>query len=360
MRKPRGLFAAALSLFLVPAPAHAQGAAAPVAIATAETAEVAEVLQLTGTVTARWDAQLSVATAGLVTALQVDAGDRVARGDLLLELDGELARHQYEGARAAEAQSLRALEDARRRLEEARRLAPKQSIAETVVKDIAAEVAEDEAALQRSRAEVGYRKGILDRHRLQAPFPGVISERNVELGEWVTPGQSVLALVSTEELRLDFQVPEDYLDRVQAGQQVEFTVGADRDRQYRGQVLTTVPVTDPTVRTFLARVQTSEPIPGMLPGMSARAELSLGTGERGVTVPRDAVLRYGDGRQIAWVVERADGVDVAAERLVQTGFTFDGRIEIRSGLAAGERVVVKGNETLRNGQAVSARELRED
>ena len=360
MRLAQGTLAAFLSLSIISSLANAQGAAAPVAVATATTSEVAEVLQLTGTVTARRDAQLSVATAGLVTALLVEAGDRVAQGDLLIELDGELARHQYEGARAAEAQSQRALEDARRRLEEARSLAPKQSIAETVVKDIAAEVAEDEAALQRARAEVGYRKGILDRHRVAAPFAGVISERSVELGEWVTPGQSVFALVSTEELRLDFQVPEDYLGRVRAGQQATFTLGADRGQTFSGKVLTTVPVTDPTVRTFLARVQTDQAVPGMRPGMSARAELRLGTGQQGVTVPRDAVLRYGDGRQIAWVVEEVDGQTVAAERLVQTGFTFDGRIEIQSGLASGERVVVKGNETLRNGQAVNVRELKED
>ena len=70
--------------------------------------------------------------------------------------------------------------------------------AETVVRDLAAEVAEDEAALQQAKANSGYRKGILDRHQLRAPFSGVISSRTVDLGQWVTPGQAVLGLVSAK------------------------------------------------------------------------------------------------------------------------------------------------------------------
>ncbi len=331
----------------------ALGEAAPVSVEVATQTDVEEVIQLSGTVTAQRSARLSVATAGLVTALHVDDGSQVQEGQLLLELDAELAGHQYDAARAAESQARRALADARRRLEEARSLAPKQSIAETVVKDLAAEVAEDEAALQRAVAEVGYRKGIRDRHHLQAPFAGVISDRAVELGEWVTPGQAVLALVSSAQLRLDLQVPEDYIGRIDAGTRVSFYLGAARDTMHAGNVLTLVPVTDPTVRTFLLRVEPARPVPGMLPGMSARAELRLATGQRNISVPRDAVMHYPDGRVVVWVVEEKDGVATAAERLVTPGFRFGGRVEIRSGLGSGDRVVIKGNESLRNGQAVT-------
>lgn len=350
-----GLTAAVLSLLICPQAALSERAAAPVVVAPVAETEISEVLQLTGTVTALRDAQLSVATPGLVTALHVDAGDHVNQGDPLLEMDGELARLQYEAARATQEQSARALADAQRRLAEARSLAPKQSIAETVVKDIAAEAAEDEAALQRARAETGYRKGVLDRHRLSAPFAGVIRERAVELGEWVAPGRPILSLVSTQELRLDFQVPEDYLARVRAGQAMRFSLGAERQQLYAGSVSTTVPVTDPTVRTFLARVEAAEPVPGMLPGMSAQGELRLDTGRVGITVPRDAILRYNDGRLVVWVTEESGGEIIAAERLVKVGASFDGRVEILSGLAQGDRVVVKGNESLRSGQALEIR-----
>ncbi|KAA1189573.1 efflux RND transporter periplasmic adaptor subunit [Pseudohalioglobus sediminis] len=341
----------ALALFALPT--LAQPATAPVSVEVASERDITQVIQLSGTVTAERHAELSVATSGLVTALAVDAGTQVDAGQPLLELDAELAQYQYRSALAAESQAERALADARRRLEEARSLAPNQSIAKTVVRDLEAEVAEDEAALERARAESGYRRGILARHELKAPFAGVISDRSAELGEWVTPGQPVLTLISTASLRLDLQVPEDYLGMVDTDTPVAFSLGAQRDKLYRGKVLSRVPAPDPNLRTFLVRVGPAESIPRMLPGMSARAELRLPTGQRRVTVPRDAVLRYSDGRIVVWVVEEVDGVPTAAERLVQVGFRFDGRIEITSGISAGEQVVITGNESLRNGQAVS-------
>jgi membrane fusion protein, multidrug efflux system len=354
MRLEQLLHSSLLALLLLPSSALPQdGSGIPVEVATATMADLAQVVQLTGTVTARHAAPLSVSTSGLVVELGVDAGDRVDQGDVLLQLDSELATHQYNSARAEQSQAERALEDARRRLEEARRLAPQRSIAETVVRDLEAEVAEDGAALEKARANSGYSKGILDRHQLRAPFPGVISSRSVDLGQWVTPGQSVLMLVSAEQLRLDFQVPEDHLGRISEGAPVEFSLGANRQERHGGTVLTTVPVTDPAVRTFLLRVQPDQTIPGMLPGMSARAQFRMDTGRRGIAIPRDAVLRYSDGRVIVWVIHDKNGKQTATERRVTAGLSFGGLVEISTGLSEGERVVVKGNEALRSGQAVT-------
>lgn len=354
MRTTRLLSTLPLLLCLAPTVALAQlTSGVPVELAEAKMTDLVEVVQLTGTVTARHAAPLSVSTDGLVVELAVDAGDRVAQGTVLLRLDDELANYQYDSARAEETRAERALQDARRRLEEARALAPQRSIAESVVRDLAAEVAEDEAALEQARANSGYRKGILERHQLRAPFTGVISSRSVDLGQWVTPGQAVLDLVSAEELRVDFQVPEDYLGRIAAGTRVTFSLGAAKDQGYAGTVITTVPVTDPTVRTFLLRVQPDQGTPGMLPGMSARAEFGMGTGTRAVSVPRDAVLRYADGRVVVWVAEEREGQLVAGERRVTPGLSFGGVVEIRDGLSEGERVVLKGNESLRSGQAIT-------
>ena len=347
-------------LLLIPFVANAQeGTARPVDVSPATRAAVSQEIQLTGTVTARRSAQLSVSTSGLVTALKVDVGDRVERGSILLELDAELAQYQYDAADALVTQARRALEDAQRRLEEARSLAPQRSIAETEVRSLAAEVAEDAAAVDRAMADAGYRKGILDRHKLAAPFSGVITQRAAELGEWLTPGQPVLDLVATDQMWLDFQAPEDYLDSIAVGDPVNYYLAGPDSPAHPGKVETVVPVSDAATRTFLVRVVPNADRPGgepgLLPGLSARAELSLETGARGVTVPRDAVLRYPDGRVIVWVVEASEQGSVARERRVEPGFTFDGRIEIRSGLAPGERVVVRGNESLRSGQAVTVR-----
>jgi len=324
--------------------------AAPVQIAVARDMPILQELEFAGSVSALRAASLSPATAGLVNALLVDAGDQVKAGEVLLRLDDELAHFQLASDESAARRAEQAAADARRRLAEARELVQKQTIAETAVKDLESEVIEDEADLARALAMAGLSRATLERHTLRAPFAGVISARSTDLGEWVTPGATVLELVSTEQLTVDLQVAETYLGRIEAGEPLELVFAGNV--VVPGTVLATVPVTDPRARTFLVRATAEQPHPAMYPGVSVTARIALNAGRTGTTVPRDAVLSYADGRSVVWVVQSEDGIDSADERLVRTGLSFDGRIEIRTGLGNGERVVVVGNESLRNGQSV--------
>ncbi|MAT92404.1 MAG: efflux transporter periplasmic adaptor subunit [Halioglobus sp.] len=347
-------------LLSLPTIASANEAAVPVAVTDVRNAVVKEVVRLTGTVTSARAARLSPATSGLVTALHVDAGSRVQAGQLLLELDSELASWQAQSAQAGVQAAQVALEDARRRLREARALAPQQSIAETLVHDLAAEVAGDDAALQQASAEAGYRSAILARHQLQAPYAGVISAKLSEVGEWVVPGDAVLELVATGDLRIDFTVAEDYLARMQAGARVTYNAGGAGSEARSGSIATVVPVSDPGARTFLLRVEPDSATADLAPGMSVHGQVHLDAGRSAPVVPRDAIIRYPDGRVIVWTVERDGDATVVAERLVRTGLVFDGLVEIRAGLAPGARVVVQGNEALQVGQPVSVTEARAD
>ncbi len=90
--------------------------------------------------------------------------------------------------------------------------------------------------------------------------------------------------------------------------------------------------------------------------MSVSALLRIGTARQGEIVPRDALIRYPDGRTTVWVVEVDNDRYTASERLVKTGLGFDGVVEIVQGLAAGERVVIRGNEALQQGQQVRIQE----
>ncbi len=328
--------------------------AVPVAVAVAQESDIHRVLDLTGTVTAMRSARLSVATSGLVAELKVDSGSRVQSGELLLTLDPELAQLQLDSALAEVEQAATALADARRRLAEARKLIPQRSIAESAVRDIEAEVAGDEAALHRAEAQAGYRRGILQRHQLRAPFAGVVSTKLTELGEWIDPGQAVLELVALEDVRLDFPVSEDYLADIHPDAPLTFSLSANPDQAFSGKVDTIVPITDPGARTFLLRVLAENPDQRLLPGMSVQARLHLATGRSGVVVHRDAILRFPDGRVVVWTVN--DGV--ASENPVSAGLSFDSLVEIRQGLPAGATVVIEGNEALQNGQRVMIRTSR--
>tara|TARA_R110002124_G_scaffold104623_1_gene254819 strand:+ start:2842 stop:3903 length:1062 start_codon:yes stop_codon:yes gene_type:complete len=340
-------------LFTATPAATQTDAGVPVRVDVVTQQAIQRSIALTGTVTSPRQSRLSTATAGLVTALHVDEGSQVSTGDVLLELDPVLAQSQWQSSSAAADVARLAAADSRRRLEEARVLVPQKSIAESAVRDLEAEVAQDTADLQRAEAEASYTKGILHRHTLRAPFSGVVSAKQTELGEWVTPGQPVLTLVATESLRMDFPVSEDYLADVTLETPVTYNLG-DNSRDARpGTVTTVVPVTNPGARTFLLHVQPASADARMIPGMSARAQLTLATGRSGLTVPRDAILNYPDGRVVVWVVENGEDGARVRETLVTTGVVFDGNVEILQGLNAGEKVVVQGNEALQNGQRVT-------
>jgi RND family efflux transporter MFP subunit len=124
-------------------------------------------------------------------------------------------------------------------------------------------------------------------------------------------------------------------------------------RTVDGLIAARVPVSDSAARTFTLRVepQADAPLP-LTPGMSARAEIELATGETGVAVPRGAVMRYPDGRTTVWIAAQDGERTVARERQVELGRSFDGLVHVETGLEPGQRVVVRGNETLRPGQPV--------
>ncbi len=333
-------------------------AGVPVVVKTVTEQLVYREVQLTGTVTSPQVARLSAATSGLVLKLYADAGTQVLAGDVLLQLDSELVELELNSALARVRQAANAVSDAQRRLKEARSLISQRSIAESLVRDLEAEVVEDQAALQALEADASYRRAVVKRHTVKAPFAGVVRSKLTEQGEWVTPGQAVFELVATQNVRLDFSVSEDYLTQIDKDTLVTFRLNSDPQREYRGRVGTIVPVSDPGARTFLLRVLVENADNAIIPGMSVQAKLKVATGRTGLLVPRDATQRYPDGRVIVWSVEPQGEGLVVVENLVRIGLAFDGLIEIREGLGRDARVVVQGNESLKNGQSVRLRQAQ--
>ena len=342
-------------LLCVAAPSFASDAA-PVSIAEAAEQPIVQVVLVSGSVTSPRSAVLSTSVGGLIESMNVDAGDQVDAGGIVVGLDRELAALSLERAEAEEAQARTALEDARRRLAEAEEVGAQRAIAETVIKSLRAEVLRSEAALQAVVVAVREQQAIVRRHDVRAPFAGVVNQRIAEVGEWVNPGDGLVELVATEGLRFDFRVPQDYFTAIDEATQVQLRLDALPNLVFPGRIQAIVPVKDPSARTFLLRVlaDTDSDFP-VTPGMSARAALRFNTGRRGVVVDRDALLRYPDGRKSVWVAESNGGGTTVHEQRVEIGVEFDGLIEIESGLKAGAMVVTRGNEALQNGQAVSLR-----
>ncbi len=327
--------------------------AVPVRITTSSLQPLVEMVPVSGSVTTARVATLSAEVEGRVASLPVEEGQQVEQGTLLLALDDELAQRDLDRERAEVARLNSTLEDTRRRLGEARTLIERRSIAASEVRSLEAAVAQADAALAGARANLQRREAEVRRHQLQAPFSGVISRRLTELGEWVQPGTGVLELMTLQQLRADLQVPQRYYARVQPGSQVELQFEGHPGQRFALPVSARIPLSSQQARTFLLRIELPDDIPGLIPGMSVQGDLLLDQEQQGVAVSRDALLRHADGRVAVWRVVNEQGQWRAREQQVVPGLAFDGLIELREGLQAGEQVVVEGNESLREGQLLN-------
>ena len=344
-----------LAVSLVANPALALDAP-PVNVDTADERPIVRTVRVSGTVTSPNAAMLSPSVGGLVAQFNVDAGDRVTAGEVLVELDAELQSLELRRREAELRQIEAALADSRRRLDEAERVRSSNAIAESEIETRRATVERDAAALAAAQAAVQQQRSIVGRLSVKAPFAGVISQRLAAVGEWVNPGDALVELIETDNLRFDFRVPQEYYEDISLQTAVDLASDAAPGFSAEGRIIAVVPVKDPGSRTFLVRVETvSNEHPAVTPGMSARGILKVDAKRMGVVVSRDALLRYPDGRHVVWIVDGSSEIPVARERPVETGLMFDGLVEIRTGIRAGDIVVTRGNETLQEGQEVTIR-----
>ncbi|MEC7728544.1 MAG: efflux RND transporter periplasmic adaptor subunit [Pseudomonadota bacterium] len=320
-----------------------------VQLETVSSEDIVQEVTLNGTVNALRVSGMSAAVAGLLDEVRVETGDRVDRGDVLVELDDELVTWELAAARAEAEEARSRLEEARRRLREARSVGAGRNIAATEVSARESEVAASEATLARLEAARRQVEVRARRHRVTAPFDGVVSQRSRDLGEWVTPGDQLLTLVDTDNLRLDFQVPQSFYKRIDDNSRL---LVQDDQALSSATIDVLVPVNDPQSRTFLLRAIKPESVK-LLPGMSVQAVLRVTTGERGLTVSRDAINRYPEGRTTVWIAEPGDeDTWTVSEKRVRLGTGFEGRVEVTSGLESDQQVVVRGNESLSEGISV--------
>lgn len=307
---------------------------------------IEETIELTGSVVAPRTANLSSDVEGRIADLHVSLGDNVEDDQTLLVIDDAEIEQQ---ARAADAQYTEAqaeLDEARRLLDEARQLGEGQNIARSELRQRENAVVMAEAVLERRDAERERLSTQLARHRLKAPFTGMITQRNIEVGEWSSPGNELLTLVDLERLRLDIAVPLSLYSRMD---DADLKVRLPGDPSWRSaHTLARVPREDDASRQFLLRAALDD-APPLLPGMSVRARLQL-SGEQGPTVPRDALIRRPDGNISLWLVRQDGDTWRAEQRRVTTGPSQDGTTAILDGVSPGDRVVVEGNQRLEDGQ----------
>lgn len=325
-------------------PAWSQmGGPALVKVVEASFRDIAPVTMVPGTVVSRNDARLSAEVTGRLTSV-ADVGKIVTRGEVIAEIEDTSLRllNTELQAQVARAEArLNFLENEEKRFAQL----AKSNLAAATQLDLTIsdrDVARGDLAIANSR--LAQNQDQLDRTQILAPFDGIIVERLMTPGEWVDDGALVVRLVDPENLEVITRAPLQYFRFVRHGQLLDLRADF---LQAIGLVRTVVAVGDENTHQFEIRLD----LDGQLFPVGQTLRVSIPTSETraALTVPRDALVLRAEGQSVFVV----DANDQAQQVQVTVGVGQGDQIEILGAVSPGDRVVIRGNERLKPGQAVS-------
>jgi HlyD family secretion protein len=203
-----------------------------------------------------------------------------------------------------------------------------------------AKVKEIEALLAQERIKLGQTS-------IVAPFRGQISKRYVDVGALVSPSTPLVTLVHTDTVKVIAPILEKDIPRVRVGMKAKIEAQAFPGEVFEGRIARVNSALDQATRTLQAEIEIANPGHRLKPGMFVRLEIVLAEKPDALVVPKDAVMEEGTARWVFVVTGNQ-----AVRRSVRTGLEHYPEIEILEGVAEGERVVIKGQESIRNGLAV--------
>lgn len=307
-----------------------------------------ERLQANGAIQAWQEIIVSPETGGLrIAELAVDVGAQVKRGDLLARLADDSVRAELRQRQAAVAQARATLEQARANQRRSQAAASSGALSQQQIDEYRINEASAQAALEAAVAELDSTQLKLAQTRITAVDDAVIAAKSGVLGNVVATGSELYRLIRQGKLEWKPELDARQLASVRAGQRVQLTLPDGRSTE--GTVRLVGPVVNEGTGRAIVYVS-------LQPGTSARAGMfasgGIELGERSVlTLPQKAIVLR-DGRAYAWVLGEGDR---AFGRVVSTGLRVDERIEIVSGLAAGDRVIADGGAFLSEGAQVTVR-----
>ncbi|MDP2306884.1 MAG: efflux RND transporter periplasmic adaptor subunit [Pseudomonadota bacterium] len=332
-----------------PADATATQAVPPVAVgtATATTQDVPRTLTVTGSLLAVEDADVAAEAAGAVERIAADRGDLVAKGAALVVLDATTSGLQVNEATASVAAAEVQVRQAENDCARARTLTDAGGLSTGDRDRLLSQCEQGARQLDAARARLALATTNLSRATVRAPFAGVVAERMVSPGDYVTPGKPVVTLVSVDPLRLELSVPERAAALITSGARVTFTVTEHPGRTFEATIDRVSPALRARTRDLMVEATVQNADGALRPNSFAVAKLSLPNAP-GVTIPLTALVEKGDVTRIYVAKD-----NVAEERVVEVGSRLDAVAEIRVGVADGEVVISPIPEGLADGAALS-------
>lgn len=307
----------------------------PVDVDTARVQSIVDAVRATGRIEAVQAVDLRSDEQGRVTALRFHEGQRVARGAPLVAIDDAMLRAQAERADADR-------DLARQQLARVQRLRDQNAATP-------ADLERAQANARSATATLAVLQLQIARSNVRAPFSGVVGQRFVSVGDYVTTTTPLLTLQTIDPQRAVIEVPERHAVSLKLGQTVEFNVAAEPGRTFAARVDFIDPVVQQQNRTIMVKGLAPNPGGVLKPGMFIEARLATATRATAIVVPEDAIqpLRT---TNIVWVVDKGK----ASRRVVVLGARAQGIVEVTSGVKPGELVVVGGLERMAEGMPLMA------
>ncbi len=315
---------------------------APVEVAVAKRTGVPQSLSAIGTLTADQQVNVTTQIAGQVREIFFTSGQRVKKGEKLVQLDdaperADLANYEAQ-AQLAEANLNRTM---------------------TLLKrDFAARQTGDQqrSLLEQARAQIQKTQAIIAQKLIVAPFDGVLGIRQINLGQYIGPGTNIVSLTNLSTLHANFKLPEQDASKLSEGQEVDISVDAAPGKMFKSKITAIEPRVSESTRTLAIQATLANPGEVLRPGMFANISVMLPPKENTVTVPVTALDATLYGASVLVLEPEGDPkskVFKLKRKPVTAGLYFGDRVEIANGLNGGETVVASGQNKLQTGALVT-------
>ena len=326
--------------------------AAPVRVYKINRQRISENLFYTGLIEAWTERNISPDVAGKIAAIHVEEGDRVQKGQLLAELDTRAIRLQLDQARAGVAVAEANYNDAKRNMDRMDRLSQENAVSEQQAEKINLAFEAAEAQLQQAKASLNLANHQLEVSLMKAPINGIIAARSAEVGDMINPmmgGTGVLTLVDFSRVKIEIDVSHQDIIRITKGQPALLKVSAFPDEIFNGQVSVVNLAADSLTKKFRVEVEINNPDLILRPNTFGEVMFEVEIHENVIAVPQIAVI----DNKFVFV---ANG-DKAVKREVVLGIQNAEMVEIVSGLAEGDLVIIEGNYSMDEGTEIEIKEV---
>jgi len=296
-------------------------------------------LEAVGSARAVNGANLSSQISGIVSAIHFESGADVRQGRPLVDLTAEDDIAHLEALKAA-------TELARLTYERDQRLVKTKAISEQAVDT-------DKWTLKNYEAQVAQQQALVNYKSIKAPFSGRLGIRQVDLGQFLAAGTTVVTLQQLDPIYVDFFLPEQTLAQIKVGQHVAAKIDAYPGHSFDGAISAINSLVDVATRNVQIRATFSNPNGRLLPGMFATVDIDVGSGRQLVTLPQTAIAYNSYGNIVFLVEEKGKDAAgkpllVARQTFVITGETRGDQVSVLSGVKEGVTVVTAGQMKLRN------------